>query len=192
MTTFTLLPKWYPVYAFPILIGTILLAFLFGKVIAWWDNFRARRARARDNFSDEEAPYGTPAPWPLGSSRKPSRRDTSTRRAPTVISEKLWEENRTDRRQSGRQYTQRGKFENRQPPMPLKPSVRIASKREQNRHNMPTNHTTYVEIHNTTDQQPRGDRDSVARYIVPKEAQVHPRLRFQVLCLCFDPSEHEI
>lgn len=174
MTTFTLLPKWYPVYAFPILIGTILLAFLFGKVIAWWDNFRARRARARDNFSDEEAPYRTPAPWPPGPSRKPSRRDPYTRRAPTVIKERLWEETKTDRHQSSRQYNQRGKFVQRQPPMPPKPPVRTASERERNRNNTPTNHTTYVkrsnslrgipianrvkeiEIHNTTDQQPRG------------------------------------
>lgn len=173
MTTFTLLPKWYPVYAFPILIGTILLAFLFGKAIAWWDNFRVRRARARDNFSDEEAPYGTPAPRPLGPSRNPSRRNPSTRRAPTVVSEKLWEEDRTDRRQSSRQYNQRIKFVHK-PSVILKPPVRKASERERNRYNMPTNHATYAkrsnssrripiaeraedtEIHNTTDQQPRG------------------------------------
>jgi hypothetical protein len=210
MTTFTLLPKWYPVYAFPILVGTILLAFLLGKAIAWWDNFRVRRARARDNFSDEEAPYGTLAPRPLGPSRKPSRRNPSTRRALSAISEKFWEEDRTDRRQSGRQYNQRGKFVHRQPPVIHKPPVRIASERERDRYNTPTNHATYVkrsnsprgipigkraediEIHNTTNQQPRGRQGLSSTVYRAKGGPSAPPPPPPSPIPLFRPSEYEI
>lgn len=54
MTNFTILPKWYPIYAFPILFGTIILTIHFGKGITWWDKFRVHIARARESLPDEE------------------------------------------------------------------------------------------------------------------------------------------
>lgn len=51
MTEFSVSPRWYPAYAFPILLGTVIAAVLMPRVITVWERFQSSTSR------DNSPPY---------------------------------------------------------------------------------------------------------------------------------------
>jgi hypothetical protein len=135
ITTFTIQPKWYLVYAFPILIGTITLAFVFGRIITWWDNFRASRARTREDYPDEERGYELLL---LNLGRPRGRRQRSSHRLyPPTNNEKaalvtpLQVHTKSTRRRSSREYATRGVNTSRVPSGVIeRPDLEISERRD--------------------------------------------------------------
>ncbi|KAH0543041.1 hypothetical protein FGG08_002649 [Glutinoglossum americanum] len=60
MTKFTVLPKWYPVYAIPMVVATILIVVLLGKGLSWIEKRRTMRPSLRPRGADDDEEAGIP------------------------------------------------------------------------------------------------------------------------------------
>jgi len=79
-------------YTLPqILIGTVVLAFLFGIATTWWENYRVAKALASNSSFDEESPILRSRPPHTGALRyNSSRRKCFARPVTTVIEGQMW------------------------------------------------------------------------------------------------------
>lgn len=124
-------PAVYPRYAFPVLLGTIVLGFTSGKVISWCEKRWARGARALEAKLLDEESSGSYSVQPQKEHHQ-RQRSQSRRRPPTAstVNDKLWEAGLPDpRRVSDSQW----KIINGIPAPSLQPPIRIASESERGR-----------------------------------------------------------
>ncbi|KAH7306126.1 hypothetical protein BKA65DRAFT_520456 [Rhexocercosporidium sp. MPI-PUGE-AT-0058] len=138
MNNIRLQPAAYPRYAFPVLLATVVLGFISGKVGSWCEKRWTRGARALEaRLLDEESSgsYSVPREKEYHQRRRSQNRSQHPPQASTsFISEKLGEaEVSKSKRESNTQYN----IITGIPATNPQPPIRAASKRERGRHREP-------------------------------------------------------
>ncbi|KAH7409013.1 hypothetical protein BKA64DRAFT_385868 [Cadophora sp. MPI-SDFR-AT-0126] len=108
MNNTTLKPESYGYYAMLALLGTIFVAFSFGKVFSWCEGYYARKARAKEaRVLDEESSgsYSVPLKDHHNQRQRSKNCPHHPERSTSIIAEKLWPNPRG--RDSGIQWKQR-------------------------------------------------------------------------------------
>ncbi|KAI9771035.1 MAG: hypothetical protein M1839_002971 [Geoglossum umbratile] len=87
MTQFTIRAKWYPAFAFPLLVVTAIIAFLVGKGLSWKERFRIARVRFHNASAggDEETGTLPHANRPPPPDSPPPSQSKSRKRPPVIV-----------------------------------------------------------------------------------------------------------